>query len=191
MAESLQFTIKQPAGSGMCTVCVAAMATNTTVEEVYDFLNDGRQLGDPIMDQELAMYLLKHGWLMGHAWQLSDEDGPGAQIGTEPRLDITREGVLNDRAYVAVKSRNYPGYGHAVYWDGANVRDPDPSAPDTTSISDYKVLQIWPLTWLGYTDITKRLTCNPAPLPFFVKKWREKSSYRFTPAETSPQEVSQ
>lgn len=189
VVETPQFTIKQPAGSGMCAVCVAAMATNTTVEDVYAFLNDGRQVGDPILDQELAMYLLKHGWLMGYVWQLSNEDAPGIQIGGEPRLDITREGALNDRAYVVVKSRNYSDCNHAVYWDGGNIRDPDPGMPDTTLISDYKVVQIWPLTWLGYTDITKRLTCNPAPLPYFVKKWRKKSSYRFTPAGEPSLEV--
>lgn len=167
-------TIKQPKGSGMCAVCVVAMATNTTTDDVYAFLNDGREEGDPIHDPEMAMYLLKHGWLMGRGWRIDDEGSEDRKsVSHADNLLMQVEGLTGERAYLAVKSRNYPGVGHAVYWDGHVVRDPDPGVPDETPISDYALLQVFPLAWLG-TDYTMRLQCVPGEFPWFVKRFRDK-----------------
>lgn len=159
----------------MCAVCVAAMATSTTVEDVYAFFNDGRQMGDPIHDPELAIYLLKHGWLMGQAWQVNPEDNElSDKIIDQPDLiHLVLEGIQSTRAYLAVRSRNYAGVGHAVYWDGASVRDPDPSVSDETPLGDYTILSVYPLTWLGHCDLTNRITMPPGRLPFFVSRYRK------------------
>jgi hypothetical protein len=167
-------TIKQPKGSGMCAVCVAAMATNTTTDQVYEFLNDGRTHGEPIHDPELAMYLLKHGWLMGRGFQLADEEADrGMKLSGPDKLTMFVPGILGQRAYLAVKSRNYEGVNHAVYWNGISVQDPDPGMPDETEITDYELVQVWPFTFLGHTNLTRRLTCEPSEVPFFVKRWRQ------------------
>ena len=170
-------TIKQPKGSGMCAVCVVAMATNTTPEQVYEFLNDGREHGDPIHDPEMAMYLLRHGWVMGRGWNFAEDDGPDRRVSRAEDIHLVLEGIAGERAYLAVKSRNYPGYGHAVYWDGHNVLDPDPGMPDKSDISEYALLQIFPFLWVG-TTFTNRLTCEPGPLPYFVKQWRDRVAAR-------------
>lgn len=169
-------TIKQPKGSGSCAVCVAAMATNTTTEDVYKFFNDGRVDGDPIHDPEIAMYLLKHGWLMGRGFQFtSDEDWLDRSVDSPDKLHLMVQGIQGERAYLSVKSRNYEGVGHAVYWDGNCVRDPDPSMPDEVEIGEYNLLQIWPLTWMGFTDLTGRIMCEPKnEPPHFVKRYRDR-----------------
>ncbi len=166
-------TIKQPKGSGMCAVCVAAMATNTTCDDVYAFLNDGREMGDPILDVEVAMYLLKHAWLMGRGWNIGDaEDEKSFHVRDATRIQLIVDGLVGERAYIAVKSRNYPGVAHAVFWDGYTIMDPDPGVPDKTNIEDYALLQVFPLTWLGWENVPGRLRCEKADLPFFVKRWR-------------------
>jgi len=168
-------TIKQGEGTGMCAVCVAAMVTNTTVEQVYDFFNDGRQYGDPIHDPELAMYLLKHGWIMGCGWGFTtEEEWEDVSVGSPDKLHMLIEGFVGTPAYLAVKSRNYEGVTHAVYWDGHCVRDPDPNMPDESPISDYKLVEIYPLHFCGFLDLVGRLELRPAELPHFVKRWREK-----------------
>lgn len=169
-------TIKQPKGSGACAVCVAAMATNTTIEDVYAFFNDGREMGDPIHSPELAIYLLKHGWLMGYGWQVNPEDNEAQdQIIDRPEnLHLLLEGIQGTRAYLAVRSRNYPGVGHAVYWDGYVVRDPDPNMPDETGLGEYAIVAAYPLVWLGHRDLTSRIVMEPRPEPpFFVKRYRQ------------------
>lgn len=174
MSQAMQ-TIKQPEGSGMCAVCVAAMATNTTVDDVYDFMNDGRIMGDPIHDPELAMYLLKHGWALGKGWNVNDEDDPANDKKTLGLDDIhyVLEGLAGVRAYISVRSRNYEGVCHAVYWDGAHVRDPDPKMPEECELSDYILINVWPLTWMGFTDLTNRITLEKREeVPFFVKRYR-------------------
>lgn len=165
-------TIKQKKGDSACAVCVAAMATNTTPADVYAWLADGRVDGDPIHDPELAMYLLRHGWIMGFGWRVADEDSEGLPIDEQTHFHI-EGGLAGKRAYLAVKSRNYENTAHAVFWDGYCVRDPDPSMPDESPLSDYSVLQVHPLTFTGHLDLVSRLVCTPAEKPpFFVIRSR-------------------
>lgn len=185
-------TIKQLPGTGMCAVCVAAMATKTTVEDVYAFFADGREIGDPIHDPELAVYLLRHGLIMGRGWQVNPEDGGGRPIDNPDNLHLILEGLVGTPAYLAVESKNYPGVGHAVFWDGQCVRDPDPKVPDETHISEYVILQCYPLTITGSIDLVERIRMDPRDKPpYFVKRYREIGPIpRMAPTEPNAEEAS-
>lgn len=160
----------------MCAVCVAAMATNTSVEEVYEFMNDGRMMGDPIHNPELAMYLLKHGWALGRGWQINDHNNLSEDkiISNADELHLLMESIEREPAYLCVRSRNYEGVVHAVYWDGIHVRDPDPNMPDECKLSDYNIIIVWPLTWLGFVYLTSRMTLEKHDnVPLFVQRYRQ------------------
>lgn len=50
-------------------------------------------------------------------------------------------------ALLAVKSDTVAGAEHWALWDGHCVRDPSWRAPDTNRISEYEVLEVWPLVY--------------------------------------------
>lgn len=59
-------TIKQGWDDGICAVCVCAMATGSTTQDVYDFFGNDREYGEPITACEVAMFLMsrdKLAWL--------------------------------------------------------------------------------------------------------------------------------
>lgn len=168
-------TIKQGMNDGMCAVCAVAMATGATTDEVYAFLNDGRVHGDPICSAEEAMFLLSRGWIRGSGFQI---EGGNNLVDADTELSRTLEGYP---ALLDVRSNNHADLAHAVFWDGEVCRDPDPRVADTTSLRDYHILRIWPLTQVMEVHYCRRITLAPRPTPQFVRDSRDG---RYTEAYT-------
>lgn len=159
-------TIKQPPNSGMCAVCVVAMATYTTPRDVYAFFNDHRVMGDPISDYEESLYLLSRGLMKGGGFSTEG-------IQELDTVAVRLSDYLDKKpALLEVKSRNHEDTLHAVYWDGRVCRDPDPNMPDETALSDYEIVKVWPLTGCC---INKDITQLPSRLqpPMFVLEARK------------------
>lgn len=157
-------TIKQGWDDGMCAVCCVAMATGTTVQDVYEFLNDGREAGDPICSAEEAMYLLSRGWVRGGGYTI--------EAGAPNENSLLQRQLLDQPAMIDVQSNNGE-WEHALFWDGRHLRDPDPRQPETSEWEQYKVLRIWPLTRVVEAHLCRRLTLPRRTTPQFVLDWRE------------------
>ncbi len=81
-----------------CMICALAMYFEVSYEEVSDYF----QPEDGVPCNEAAKYM----------WSL------GADI------DWYQELLPNKKAIVVVKSKNYPGKWHAIYFDGTLYHDP-------------------------------------------------------------------
>ena len=140
----------------MCAVCCVAMATGTEPKDVYEFLRDGRVMGDPINTAEECLYLFSRGFVRGTGFEPN-------RIYDIGELSLS---LWGQPALVDVKSSLYEGMEHALYWDGKNLRDPNPRTPDIVRWEDYEVIRIWPLTELiGFYPTAKRLFIQPRPEP--------------------------
>lgn len=126
-------TIKQAAGSKDCLACVAAMATQTTVEEFKAYY---RKHNLPFeQDITLIRYLWDCGYMVG---TFAPED----DLWTIDRSFGVL--LLSGPAYITVESdseqvRNQ-GADHAVYWDGRRLHDPSPCP--RKRLGEYKVKSI-------------------------------------------------
>jgi hypothetical protein len=159
-------TIKQGFYDGMCVVCCVAMATGSTVEEVYEFLNDGRVHGDPMCDADEAMFLLSRGWIRGGEFDLHMFDS----FDESKELSFRLEGKP---AIIDVESRTNPDVGHAIFWDGSCLRDPNPRMGETSEFSDYNFLRAIPLVKVPSSHYCKRMKLEPRPTPEFVLTCRD------------------
>ena len=121
-------SIKQVLGDKKCTACVAAMATDTTVAEFEDFMQELQSIYSfvstepPYGDIELNLYLMRYGLKLGS---------------THCSADIN----LSCATSITVKSENYPGINHAIYWNGKQVYDPNPKVLDGRPPTDYKIVE--------------------------------------------------
>ena len=125
--------LKQVKGDCRCVSFVAAMATGTTPEEFEAFaaaMPQWSKSGPPYEDIHFYSYLLSKGFLCGLGF--TDE---------EPRNGRFMLGysIYGNPAYVIADS---PLGGHALYWDGFQICDPDPDSNNGKPPSDYKV-KLW------------------------------------------------
>lgn len=114
-----------------CVACVAAMATNTTVEDFEKFM--GKH--GPYSDFEFEKYLMPHGYSMGF----------GASVVVEDGEVVVRFSVNDFPAYVIVESERLNDIEHAVYWDGKKIIDPNPESKDGRSLESYKIISWFPI----------------------------------------------
>ena len=125
--------LKQVKGDFRCVSFVAAMATGTTPEEFEAFAAAMPQWSKnepPYEDIHFYSYLLSKGFLCGLGF--SDKTPEGGLI----RIDYD---VRKNPAYVVAYSDLG---GHALYWDGSQICDPDPDTKNGKPINEYKV-QLW------------------------------------------------
>lgn len=145
---SLYRTIKQDAGSWNCTACVAAMITGCDVEQVHEWT--GTNVGDPIWDDELFIWLLKHGWQIDCGVEFRE---PLQELSLHQPVAFEFK-LAGHPCYVSVSSENYPGETHAVFWDGQVLRDPNPKKPDEQpSLEGYVIHTIYPLSRPGQSHV--------------------------------------
>lgn len=134
-------TIKQ-ADDWSCAACVAAMITGETLQDVIDFVgHDGSRQDEAekhpdkrvgFKTYEVDQYLMSRGYSYSQAFQLSDPD----QVGND---SVMGEISLSGPLYFVVKSARLEGCTHAIYWDGENIHDPSPNAPENPKLSDYEI----------------------------------------------------
>lgn len=127
---------KQKPGDGKCAACVAAMATGTTPDAFEEFIRAHFPERSPnergYSDLHVYSYLLSHGYLCGLGFI-----APKIEEG-KVHVELT---VQDFPAYVVVRS-SVSGRGHALYWDGQQLHDPDPQTPSGRSPSHYKI-ELW------------------------------------------------
>lgn len=132
--------MKQKPGSRNCVAVVAAMITGTTVEEFENSPLTKLNKDGGYNDSSAYRYLLSKGYVMGATWE--NLGRWKLSIGNALTIEFSIAGC---HAYVGVKSRNYKGYTHAIYWDGVSVHDPDPKVKDGLPLSDYDIIDWKPI----------------------------------------------
>lgn len=126
-----------------CVACVAAMITRTTPEDFIRFvqeLHPTERVGPPYSDIDLALYLLEFNIVMGAG---------APQIRKVESGDLVAEiafAINEYPAYVSVKSSE--NFEHALYWDGRQLWDPNPSSRDGMDPLSYTIVGWWPLIQL-------------------------------------------
>lgn len=128
--------LKQKAGSKNCVAVVAAMAFNVPVEEFENFIGLKEE---GYTDADFAKFGLEKGFFIGVPFAFPDPK----------EKDLVCKINMHDApAYVVVVSENIPGERHAVYWDGQNIWDPNPTAPDLRPVEEYKIILWYPIVKL-------------------------------------------
>lgn len=144
--------VRQEKGSKDCTACVAAMALGLTMEEAKSqmqayVLPDGSQYYKML---ELFKILGAYGVIVGAYFIPDNPDGD--RIAEDAHL--TCDAPIQGRAHIlCVKSKTQTIADHMVFYDGKAVLDPQEDEPQ--SISNYRILEIYPLTYFidkGFDD---------------------------------------
>ena len=133
-------TIKQKPGSKDCLACVAAMATETTVEDFKKFYMENELPFDD--DLTFLRYIYSKGFLAGVFL------GVGDGVHSKNVFDMVKDVDLSQGpAYVVVESDNEfvkkQSASHAVYYDGEKIHDPGRDTPKHSC--DYMVICILPI----------------------------------------------
>lgn len=134
-----------------CLAACAVMITGEDLSDLYrDVGHDGSEMphDSPYQDgrrgfrlPEVARYLAGHGFLVGAPAHVLSPMFPPVMLHTLPALLI-------------VKGPSYPAMTHAVIWTGEAVLDPSAQAPDRALLSDYSVLQWWPIVYIRQENFT-------------------------------------
>jgi hypothetical protein len=137
-------TIKQEAGSQYCVACVAAMAAGVPLEMAFSRMQPSRGEGALWYTVPSALrFLLDFDIQPAGVWNLGDE-GQALTSACSVRMEWS---FTDGPALVTVRSETREGEFHFVFWDGECVRDPNPGVADERSLSDYKVVDVTPLTY--------------------------------------------
>jgi hypothetical protein len=141
-------TVKQPRYSLICVAAVAAMATGETLQQAYAAMTPTmhKEEGKPFFKTvELLKYLGAHGIFSGI---MVSEDNAYLS-GLDENTDVVATCPMNKLcAILTVRSDTDSNWTHYVFWDSQHVRDPNPSKPDTTCLTDYEILDIMFITYL-------------------------------------------
>lgn len=142
-------TIKQPADSKLCGAAVAAMAVGESIVYALNRMTPTYRKGDDegyFRHREMLQFLGSHGIMVGMSLEIDDGH-------FERHMDIHVNLNMRDIfAILVVSSEGFPGFDHWVFWDSHDVRDPNPSLPETTDIEDYNVISVYPLCYLDESD---------------------------------------
>lgn len=139
--------MKQIPGSKNCVAVVAAMATNTTVEEVEEFMKDSECLKRTggYCDSDIFKYLMSKGFCPGtNYW-----NNEGDKVITEDTQIQVQIRIKDVPAYIVVQSETREDWTHAIFWDGKQVWDPKSDAQDGRPLSDYKIYAWIPIFRFG------------------------------------------
>ncbi len=141
--------VKQPKGSKVCTACVAAIVTGTTLKQAESAMKRTELPGGTYFyrTREMLKYVGSFGILVGAWFSVNGKAEKNLKLSMYP-LPITE-----CTAIMVVKSTIYKNAQHMVAWDGAFILDPLCDEPQ--SISDYHIIEIYPLTYLQETDWTE------------------------------------
>ena len=88
--------------------------------------------------QDINCFLAHHGYMMGVSATVLDwEGGDRLELSPYEKHVVPVELPLSLPAIAGVDSENYEGKLHWVVWDGKNILDPNPKAPDKRPLSDF------------------------------------------------------
>lgn len=162
--------VRQAKESKDCTACVVAMVLGLTLEEAKSqmqayVLSDGSHY---YKMREMLKILGSHGVVVGFYFTPADQVN-GDRIAEDSHLtcDIPIQGRP---CILCVKSKTQTVADHMVLYDGKMVLDPQEDDPQP--ISDYRILEIYPITYFidkGFDD--EKPAAPPKPLVYdkFVK----------------------
>jgi len=132
-----------------CAACVAAMITGETLKDVVEFIgHDGSAIHEDsehpdkricFSKYEIDSYLLSRGYSFSPEIEIYDQK----QIGSKK---VSCDIDTSVRMYLVVTSDALVGCTHAVYWDGKNVCEPNPSVREHRPMNEYEIshiLLIW------------------------------------------------
>jgi len=126
--------IKQKPGSKNCVACVAAMVTNTSIEEFVEhckIVHDNAY--EPYSFYELVTYLASKNFTIPIGIN-------NFQLNEDSIEEAAKSFRLNLPAILVVKSMTLHNAYHCVYWDGERVLDPNPLIQkDGLQLKDYKI----------------------------------------------------
>lgn len=125
--------LKQEAGSKNCVAVVAAMAFDCEVKEFEDFIGKS---GEGYKDSDFARFAIHKNFMIGMPFSFIED--------IDDEL-VCRISIHDAPAYLVVQSENHENKKHAVYWDGKNVWDPNPTAADNRPLSDYQIYFWYPI----------------------------------------------
>ena len=154
-------TIKQVDGSSNCVSCVASMITNCTV---IDFEKFWKHSG-PYSMYELNTWLVLHGFQVGVGIRWNPKD-----VFDQRTMKLSIEIDLDEfPCVICVKSMTGRPEGHLIYWDGTEVRDPNPRI-DYLALREYEIEEIFPVLKIEGIDgpvfdletMKQVRTCNDA-----------------------------
>jgi hypothetical protein len=138
--------LKQPTDKSCLTTCLA-MLTDSSVQEVIEFIGHG----SPLTADDAILYLAHHGVYLAICVNLGKE---GRQINSNTEMSVNIS--LDQRpALLTVLSERFEGKLHSVIWDGRSVLDPNPLVNGPQEIERYKVTEVWPL--LMNSRVSKRM----------------------------------
>lgn len=143
-------TVKQPAGSRLCGAAMVAMAVGESLKYATDRMpaeihpEDGQPW---YRTRSVLAFLGQHGICCG--MYLGPQNGlpyfEGCDLGDSVEIVVR---IAGHPAIVSVKSDTFPDGEHYVFWDGANIRDPNPKMPDVTARADYLIIDWTPLIYI-------------------------------------------
>jgi len=129
-------TIKQP-DTWSCVLCCVQMATRLPRQELLKAIGrtDKRNYKSGLEVERFVPIMYKCGLYLG-ATYIDFDSGYNHSYLDEIHTVIYVEGFP---AFVTVNSERFPGKLHLVFWDGYNIRDPNPDKPEITTFSDYTI----------------------------------------------------
>lgn len=154
-------TVKQPEGSALCVAACVAMILD--FESVSDLLHWGiREVGIHLSDVHppfqhyftdprcltlsQALKLLATRDMIVGVWCT-----PYTPVKDTQTSWITEIDLMTTDALLTVRSESFSNLRHMVVWDHADgrvVRDPSPKCGEYRMISDYEILEIFPVASL-------------------------------------------
>ena len=150
-------TIKQPYGSRLCGVCVAAMAVGKGLRYTLNRIGtikhqDGQSYA---RTRDMLEFLGGHGIHWGMTMAVSD----GSLLRSD-REELIPFRLAGWPSICTVPSQVLEGGLHYVFWDGEVIRDPSPSVGDEAPLDSYSagMVDIVPLTYLD-----ERPRCDGRP----------------------------
>lgn len=151
--------MKQNSGDNRCVAIVAALATNTPVQEFEKFANHE----PPYNEYELAHFLFQKGFACNLGFgpeffqeqsiDVGDSENPEDKMYIS-KYDLTPDTVMDLRfqvkdypAFLVVKpeGKDAGGIDHVIYWDGEMIHDPNPMTPNGRPFMSYKILKYFPI----------------------------------------------
>jgi hypothetical protein len=125
--------LKQEYGSKNCIAAVAVAAFDIQIKE-FEFFCDDKE--GPYSIRQFIEFGLSKGYITGFYCF----ENPKIHFGKIVEVyDIEKSPAL-----VIVKSSNYEGEQHAIYWDGEKVIDSDPAIQEK-KLKEYKILGWFPI----------------------------------------------